>query len=373
MALTQQEFLDIVQTVDQDGEQVHIWYDSNTSQIRGVTIPTVLNGQNILGYLQQVQQIIIPVSNTETVVLEVLTKFFINPNYYFVTVQPYYILGITDNILNIDNFIIFLPDILGLVFTNGDYNAVFNNIQDTRQSEYIRQSTSQVLAFVQDSLYSDTGWVRGRYEGTKTTIQDFATISPILEGGEFEGSYFPQTLTDEYIFNLPNSEKVFNKYFFSGDRTKPEYTLITTDLKRVSSFPQNTTSDSFIVTGSLTNETAIRVGDLIRLGSGSTEIPSQEILKVTSVENLTNITQEITVTRKWNQTPEVTQQDSGELINPGRGMVYKIDPIRVFNLNRNIVEIPSRGRIQVKSNQDIVDIDELGFVVTGSNYTVPTP
>lgn len=373
MALTQQEFLDIVQVVDPDGQQVHIWYDSSTSQIKGVTIPTVFNGQNVLGYLQQVEKLIVPVNNTETVILEVLTKFFINPKYYFITVEPYNISGIANNIININSFLIFLPDILGLVFINGDYNAIFNNIQDSRQSEYIKQSTSQVLAFVQDSLYYDTGWVRGRYEGTKTTVQDFSTISPILEGGEFEGSYFPRTLTNEYIFNLPNNEKIFNNYFFSGDRPIPEYTLITTDIKRVSNFPINTTSDSFIVTGSLTNETAIRVGDLLRLGSGSTEIPSQEILKVTSVENLTNITQEITVTRKWNQTPEVTQQDSGELGDPERGKVYKIDPIRIFNLNRNIVEIPSQGKIQVKSNQNILDIDELGFVVTGSNYVIPTP
>lgn len=367
MALTQQEFLDIVQVVDPNGEQVHIWYDSSTSQIKGVTVPIVFNGQNVLGYLQQVEKLIVPVNNNQTVILEVLTKFFINPNYYFITVEPYNITGIVDNIVDINSFIIFLPDILGLVFINGDYNAIFNNIQDSRQSEYIKQGTSQILAFVQDSLYSDTGWVRGRYEGTKTTIQDFSTISPILEGGEFEGSYFSLGSTNEYIFNLPNNEKVFNSYFFSGKGNTPTYTLTQASAEKVSAFP-GILPDTFVISGSTQAQNTLRVGDLLRIGSGSTSIPSPEIVKITDIVQQTTSTFIIYVQRGWNNSPRV---DIGA--NPGEGVIYKIDEVRIFNLNGNIVEIPSQGRIQVRSNQNILDIDELGFVVTGSNYVIPTP
>lgn len=375
MALTQQEFLDIVTIVDPTGQQVHIWYDENTDQILGLTIPTVFNNQNVLGYLQQLEKIVIPINTTETVILTILDRSFINQAYYFFTVEPYPIGNISDN-LNYPSSLIFIPEILGLIFVNGDYNALFNNIQDIRQSSYIKQGTSEILAFVQDSLYQDTGWIRGRYDGTKTNFQDFSTISPILEGGEFEGSYFTLASTNEYIFALPNNEKVFNNYFFSGEGTLPSYEVIQTTAKRSSIFPISGTTDSFTISGSdtlTTSSLTIQVGDLLRLGSGSTEVPSPEIVKVLSITNLTGISQEIKVQRRWNLTTQVDLTDPSEFALSGRGKIYKINPVRIFNLSGNRVEVPSQGRIQIRSTQDIIDIDELGFIVTGSNYVIPTP
>lgn len=372
MALTQQEFLDIVTIVDPTGQQVHIWYDENTDQILGLTIPTVFNNQNVLGYLQQLEKIVIPINTTETVILTILNRSFINQAYYFFTVEPYSIGNIPDN-LNYPSSLIFIPEILGLVFINGDYNALFNNIQDIRQSSYIKQGTSEILAFVQDSLYQDTGWIRGRYDGTKTNLQDFSTISPILEGGEFEGSYFTLASTDEYIFALPNNEKVFTNYFFSGEGNIPSYTEIDINFRRNSIFPLAQTTDTFtIVSSSISSKLSITPGDLLRLGSGSSEIPSPEILKVVSIDPQLTGGFSVKVQRRWNLTPQVDLTDVGD-IGPGRGKIYKINPIRIFNLSGNRVEVPSQGRIQIRSTQDIIDIDELGFIVTGSNYVIPTP
>ena len=368
MGLTEEEFLNIVNVTGTGGTQVHIWYDSDTSYIKGLTIPITLNGESLLGYLQQAEQVIIPVdSNGLTAILIITSAVFLTAEYYYIQVEPYYI-DIGANILNLSSGVIFVPDILGLVFINGDYNALFNNIQQNRQSDYILQGENITFAFVQDSLYGDTPWTRARYNGTKTTPEDFSTISPILVGGEFKGSYFPNTITNDYIFSLPPEEKVFTDYYYSGEGTVPTYTLTVSDFTRNGAFPSSAFPGQNILVVNIppSSSNRIEVGDLLILGSGSLSDLVGEIIKVNTVEVITPISAKISVRRGWNTTPTTTLIDPP---TPGDEVIYKIAPERVFNLSRNRVEIPSQGKLQIKSTQDIVYIDELGFITSGSAYT----
>jgi hypothetical protein len=49
---------------------------------------------------------------------------------------------------------------------------------------------------VQDSLYSDTGWINGRYEGTSTNNITYASIDPAILGSSIQGTYYPLQTQD---------------------------------------------------------------------------------------------------------------------------------------------------------------------------------
>lgn len=126
------------------------------------------------------------------------------------------------------------------------YNPLIGNTITDRQSSYIVYSdrgstrsdtktnpvnivsilTNQAIpANVQDSLYSDTGWGNGRYEGTKLTRENNGGTDPILQGTFFEAAFFAPGTLDATINNILETSLTFKQYLSSGKTTPPEYVI----------------------------------------------------------------------------------------------------------------------------------------------------
>ena len=189
--MTQEEFLIIA---NNNLTQVNVWYTETVPYtILGVTIPTTnYAGENIIGYLQQITQMTLEVSEGSFVTLDIVERSLLGDTptqyYYFIT-SAGIIQDPGDNQVS-PGKLIFTPGINGLGFQQGGFNATLGEVEENRKSEYIMQAdrisyintgaglptnieqletNSATRAQVQDSLYSSTGWISARYEAVSYT------------------------------------------------------------------------------------------------------------------------------------------------------------------------------------------------------------
>ena len=108
-------------------------------------------------------------------------------------------------------------------FRTNQYNAVYNDAQVLRRSQYIFEVENQrsgssvapqniqsilagtaVTASVQDSNYSSNRVINGRYVGTKTDTADYG-IASALSGRTFQGIVYDRSLDDDSIVSQSDS------------------------------------------------------------------------------------------------------------------------------------------------------------------------
>ena len=108
-------------------------------------------------------------------------------------------------------------------FRTNQYNAVYNDAQVLRRSQYIFEVDNQrsgssvapqniqsilagtaVTASVQDSNYSSNRVINGRYVGTKTNTADYG-IASALSGRTFQGIVYDRSLDDDSIVSQSDS------------------------------------------------------------------------------------------------------------------------------------------------------------------------
>lgn len=363
MALTQQEFLTVAGL---NPNTFNVWYDDSSEEILGVTVPLQdisIPSQNALQYLLEIETITFPISTgTEVVTMNVGDKALLGtpPNqYYFLKADPTTPLTIVPSInpvLSLPNSVVnFSPTVVGSFFINGDYNATLNNIQEIRSSTIIENAGTTTLANVQDSLYLDTGWIQGRYEGSKTQAQDFSNISPTLTGKEFQGTYYPVNVADNLIRSQSGAERISTQYLHTGPEALPEYTIeqIGWTLGEIISDGE---AEEIRVEKGVTATVDIVVGDLLRIYTAGT--PGEEVLKVSRVyESLGQLN--IDVIRRWNQTPTTSSYAGGSIIG-------RIKPTQIFKLEGNRVDTVNIGKIFVRDVEDILYVDPLGSIISGS-------
>ena len=366
-ALTQQEFLQIA---DLYPEGVNIWCtDSAPITVLGVTVPFLDNeGSEVKNILAQTQTITLPVDRDPgaTVELIVTSRVIrgVTPfRYYFFEVtpkniQPYVTVDPTQNETVQDGEVILLPNIRGGSFFTSNYNVTLNTAQNSRASEYILKNTSITFADVQDSSYSDTGWINARYQGTQTNNLTYATIDSAIRGTSLQGTYYPIQTPDTEIANIDVSERSYLEYFHTSEQTYPLYSLDTTPLFNVSP-ATNPSASQFTIYPETSNRPLklYEPGDLIKAGTSS------EILKVVSLTRLTsNNDYNLEVVRGWNNTIKSAINISTKL--------YRINPIRIFELEKSRPSPTRQGKVRLRDTGYIVYTDALGYVVSGSTPTI---
>jgi len=136
------------------------------------------------------------------------------------------------------------PNISTGVYEYNAYNAVIGNSAKSRESDYIvdcdRGSTTNLTktnptnifnildetalpAEVQDSLYSNTGWINARYEGTKLEPANNSGVDPVLQGTFFEAAFFGISASNADIQAILPADLTFNPYLSSGEKSPPEF------------------------------------------------------------------------------------------------------------------------------------------------------
>lgn len=364
--MTQQEFLLVAATAPY---QVNIWVTETEPYIvQGLTVPVYdLDAIYVETYLQQLEQIILPIDETLTITLNILQASIQNSagyTYYFYTVENQTVSTIGDNRVPTGS-VILIPGVEAAEFNQSPYNILQGTAETAQQSQYIYQANSSTRAFVQDSLYANTGWINARYEGTKTNKLNYSTIEAAVVGSAFEGIYYVPSLTDSQVQSQSISNPLYVDYLHTGTEALPTYTVseIPPVLLVTSLAP---TSASAVVSRTFfQNAPQLAVGDLVKIDTDSNaggRVFNKEVLKITNIQPYTPnpVLSQITYTRGWSNTGIYT---GSYAYSAG---VYRIEPVRIFELAGNKLQTVSRGKVQVRVTSDIVYTDPLGFVYTGS-------
>lgn len=386
--MTQEEFLIIA---GNNQTQVNVWYTETVPYtILGVTIPTTnYAGENIIGYLQQITQMTLEVSEGSFVTLDIVERSLLGnipTQYYYFITSAETIQDPGDNLVS-PGKVIFTPGINGLGFQQGGYNAILGEAEENRRSEYIMQAdrisyintgaglptnieqletNTATRAQVQDSLYNDTGWISARYEGTKLSTLTNSGAEPALQGTFFEGAVFSINAEDTTIQQLASIGAVtYEEYFFTGTSYGgiPKCVLTYTDLKGDVNFSSVTDPymrlNSYPPAGPIVTTNWPKVGDVLTfsiepgaVGEFYKMVPPSPWLN----RNDGGYSLLIQVQRGYNNS--IRNNTIAPLVP-----MYKVSQTKIFKLSNNLVQPVREGKLIVKGTDDVLYIDVNGFVI----------
>ena len=210
-------------------------------------------------------------------------------------------------------------------------------------------SSTAEKASVQDSLYTDTGWVNARYNGSQTSATESAGIAPTITGRTFTGEVFSSDSDTDYICALDN--RVKQELFHTSDTTLPTFNLsdVKVTLSQVFGQQQTRFTYSSIVSGSL------GIGDVLKAPD-----PGVEYIRVENIQPNVN---QVTVTRDiYNSYPFLPPQYTvGTIFTK----IKRFDIFR-FGTGQNRIQLVNNSRIYVEGNNTVVDTDDYGQIVSSS-------
>jgi hypothetical protein len=267
------------------------------------------------------------------------------------------------------------------------YNPLIGNTITDRKSSYIvysdRGATTKETgtnpvnivsiltgqagpASVQDSLYSDTGWKNGRYEGTKTTADTYGGIDPTITGISFTGAYYPASLTDTSISTASTSTRVVEEFFVIPAKGVDTSVPIVT-------FPADPTKTA--VYQASAQITATRVLFDFTVISGVTEVDPIEVGDYLYLYNVDEIVKVEQVSRSGGTT-NVTVKRYMFGTNPTKTVnAFTVtarvltDSNRIYQIENNRIEFIGESKVWIEASGEILRLDELGYSMTGSIAT----
>ncbi len=299
-------------------------------------------------------------------------------SYYYYNVVPLTLTTIGNIGIGSGN-IVFSPSLDTFEFADSPYNILEGSLEASRQSSYIMQadrykigtlanpaytgplnireliSGSAPKADIQDSNYTTTGWINGRYEGSKTDRVDFLT-EPAISGKFFQASEFPSGSTLSEINYLINSNQVvYKEYFFAGIGDTPGFNKENSGYLPNAGYNENTTIIAVTTNAIGTTPPIFRVGDLISTGMLSTD----EIMRVDAVGVLTAspLVYSLLVTRGYFGNPQPIPLGSN---------FSRVNLVQIYNVTGNRLTGVPKGQVLVKETGRILKLDSLGFVISST-------
>ena len=377
--MTQQEFFAYVQLFP---NELSIWYNEIAPPyiIQAISVPVVdANYQDITNYLTQVQQLIVPLQSGDSVTLNILNRQLINNNngtcYYFDVV--YTEVPTISPLVETNTNIQLLPAIDQAEFYDSPYNVLQGSVERLRSSAYIMQSDryrigtlanptytgplnielllsgSASLAHVQDSNYTTTGWVNGRYEGSKTSRVDYKT-DPAIAGSLFKGAEFPSGSTVTQVdYTQKNGQVTYKEMFFAGVGNSPGYSPSDSGYWYTGSIPLNDYTTLLYITPASSNILPPpKVGSLIKLDT--------EIMRINQVgyNPQTWAQYSLLVTRAINSS--VGTHDN-------RTPITNVSQVQIYNISGDRLTGVPRGTVLVQETGQLLELDSLGYVLSATD------
>ena len=214
-------------------------------------------------------------------------------------------------------------------------------------------------ASVQDSNYTDTGLINARYEGTKTSEDDYSGIAPSISATRFEGTLYPYSSTAA-SFNTICSESLADREVetlqFSGKGTQPSVGsgIVGT------TYGALTTSDTQIILrteeGSL-----VTAGDVLVIGSEKIQVLVVNYARRSTVDPNTGIKTlhpflalSLVIARAYDGTTATTHLDTAQF--------FRVGGSRVFTINGNRILPVGKRLIWLKESSTIVATNDKGYI-----------
>jgi hypothetical protein len=332
-----------------------------------------INGQDNNTYIEGVLEQIDSVKfmfNEQQYQLNIISRVYYpasNPFLYYV-VEPVYIADIFDanQFIPSETEVTFTPYLQDIQFGFSQFNPLISNAEVNRKSN--NKMTSDRLeraitptnldalleltaekASVQDSLYTDTGWVNARYNGSQTSAKESAGIAPTITGRTFTGEVFSSDSDTDYICALDN--RVKQELFHTSDTALPTFNLsdVEVTLGQVFGAQQTRFTYSSIAAGSL------EIGDVLKAPN-----PGIEYMKVENIQPNVN---QVTVTRDiYNNYPLLPPQ---YIVGTIFTKIKRFDIFR-FGTGQNRIQLVTNSRIYVEGNSTVVDTDDYGQILSSS-------
>jgi|11_taG_2_1085331.scaffolds.fasta_scaffold05792_2 hypothetical protein len=233
------------------------------------------------------------------------------------------------------------------------------------------------LAQVQDSNYTTTGHTNARYNGTKTTEDDYSGIEPFLAATPIQGTTYRIDEDDNFICSQSLDDRDLEDFLFLGSGNIP--TLGTSDLGVITStaFIDSTGStgnvlgtandQSFNMTVNIgLNNRVIKIkpGNVLLLtdpNNGNTEVVlvtnNLQVTETTAPYAVSLTTREIQVSRRYD----------GESTNhtfPDGTIVEAFTDTRIFKLEGSRLIAVDEKKIWIKDNRTVLKTNNSGYVIS---------
>jgi len=265
------------------------------------------------------------------------------------------------------------PYLLDITFGFSEYNATISNAQENRKSEIrvesnrVEDSTlptnweaiisgSAFPATIQDSLYNDTGWTNGRYDGSIINSRGNAGVSPAFAGVPFQGEVFTADTQNAYICSSTRRETDIVELLHTSTNLLPSFisgssgAILNTAI--TDPITQTLELDQLPTTGS------IEQGTILLIENQDPAVkPGYELFLVKSFNNILS-PPTVEVERGYGNTTGTNHLISAP--------VFTVAPFDIFTFERdrgNYIRLVSNAKILVQGNNTVVDTDKFGNVV----------
>ena len=211
------------------------------------------------------------------------------------------------------------------------------------------------LAPVQDSNYSSTGIVNARYNGTKTTQQDYSGIEPAIGAAPFEAAVYTLNENDNFICSQSLADRDIKEFLFIGEEDLPGASITNLGTVAASNVLSSGTDTTFdLAVADLGLRKQIRPGDVLEIVNGS----NSELIQVelATLPAPGSIVMNITVLRNYNNSVVSLQA------YPANSQVSRFSNTRIFEIKGNRLLASTGKKIWVKENRTILKTSESGYV-----------
>ena len=237
---------------------------------------------------------------------------------------------------------------------------------------YSDQEPYAPKAPVQDSNYTDTGLINARYNGTKTTEEDFSGISPAVAAKPFEAAIYNTSVASNFICSQSLADRDMVPILFEGPTEFPEVSseqvgfMLGIDTgnayaSTVTGF-DTATQSNISITGA---GVKLKPGDIISVnGQKADSTNITEDMQVLTVQELTTVGSLIRTVNLFVQRDVFGTGDKIKtLINAGpTRIVTRSSGARLLTIEGSRLIAISDKQVWVKENRTIVKTNFRGFV-----------
>ena len=243
---------------------------------------------------------------------------------------------------------------------------------------YDQQDPYAPLAQVQDSNYTTTGHTNARYNGTKTTEDDYSGIEPFLSATPVQGSTYRIDEDDNFICSQSLDDREVEDFLFLGSGNIP--TLATSDLGFITSNNQ-VTSTSGSVANVIVDEHDQSFNMTVNIGLNNKMIkikPGNVLLLTDPNNGNTEVVQVLNNLHVVNVNPpystslttvelQVKRRFDGATTThsfPTNTIVEAFTDTRIFRLEGSRLIAVDEKKIWIKDNRTILKTNNSGYVIS---------
>ena len=231
---------------------------------------------------------------------------------------------------------------------------------------------------MQDSNYTTTGHTNARYNGTKTTEDDYSGIEPFLSATPVQGSTYRIDEDDNFICSQSLDDREVEGFLFLGSGNIP--TLATSDLGFITSNNQ-VTSTSGSVANVIVDEHDQSFNMTVNIGLNNKMIkikPGNVLLLTDPNNGNTEVVQVLNNLHVVNVNPpystslttvelQVKRRFDGATTThsfPTNTIVEAFTDTRIFRLEGSRLIAVDEKKIWIKDNRTILKTNNSGYVIS---------